>query len=121
MKLDHVNKPYSATIKVDHMAFLIDYDRFLCSLSLHGFVRNQEKVSQAYEMSKSKKRVRTKQKTLHFLLETEHASLNVWYRGDVVREIRLSLVKIKGFKKTSLKGVWYAAVMVKFSLWTTWR
>ena len=59
------------------------YDRFLCSQSLHGFVRNQEKVSQAYEMSVSKKRVHTKRTTLHFfvrngerfplLLETNNA------------------------------------------------
>ena len=59
------------------------YDRFLCSQSLHGFVRNQEKVSQAYEMSVSKKRVDTKRSTLHFfvrngerfplLLETNNA------------------------------------------------
>ena len=44
------------------------YDRFLCSQSLHGFVRNQEKVSQAYEMSVSKKRVHTKRTTLHFFV-----------------------------------------------------
>ena len=44
------------------------YDRFLCSQSLHGFIRNQEKVSQAYEMPVSKKRVRTKRTTLHFLV-----------------------------------------------------
>ena len=59
------------------------YDRFLCSQSLHGFVRNQEKVSQAHEMSLSKKRVHTKRTTLHFfvrngerfpsLLETNNA------------------------------------------------
>ena len=59
------------------------YDRFLCSQSLHGFVRNQEKVSQAYEMSVSKKRVHTKRTTFHFfvrngerfplLLETNNA------------------------------------------------
>ena len=52
-------------------------------VSLHGFVRNQEKVSQAYEMSVSKKRVHTKRTTLHFfvrngerfplLLETNNA------------------------------------------------
>ena len=54
---------------------------------IDGFVRNQEKVSQAYEMSVSKKRVGTKRTTLHFfffffffngerfpkLLETNHA------------------------------------------------
>ena len=60
----------------DHM---IDF----CVVSLHGFVRNQEKVSQAYEMSMSKKRVHTKRTTLHFfvrngerfplLLETNNA------------------------------------------------
>ena len=60
----------------DHM---IDF----CVVSLHGFVRNQEKVSQAYEMSVSKKRVHTKRTTLHFfvrngerfplLLETNNA------------------------------------------------
>ena len=54
-----------------------------CVVSLHGFVRNQEKVSQAYEMSVSKKRVHTKRTTLHFfvrngerfplLLETNNA------------------------------------------------
>ena len=33
-----------------------------------GFVRNQEKVSQAYEMPVSKKRVRTKRTTLHFFV-----------------------------------------------------
>ena len=58
-------------------------DRLLCSQSLHGFVRNQEKVSQAYEMSVSRKRVRTIRTTLHFfvrngerfplLLETNNA------------------------------------------------
>ena len=60
----------------DHM---IDF----CVVSLHGFVRNQEKFSQAYEMSVSKKRVHTKRTTLHFfvrngerfplLLETNNA------------------------------------------------
>ena len=42
------------------------YDRFLCSQSLHGFVRNQEKVSQAYEMSVSEKRVGAKRTALPF-------------------------------------------------------
>ena len=60
----------------DHM---IDF----CVVSLNGFVRNQEKVSQAYEMSVSKKRVHTKRTTLQFfvrngerlllLLETNNA------------------------------------------------
>ena len=36
--------------------------------SLHGFVRNQEKVSQAYETSVSKKPVHTKRTTLHFFV-----------------------------------------------------
>ena len=44
------------------------YDRFLCSQSLHGIVRNQEKVSQAYETSVSKKRLHTKRTTLHFVV-----------------------------------------------------
>ena len=44
------------------------YDRFLCSQSLHGFVRSREKVSPACEMSVSKKRVHTKQTTLHFFV-----------------------------------------------------
>ena len=54
-----------------------------CSQSLRGFVGNQEKVSQAYKMSVSKKRVYIKRTTLHFfvrngerfplLLETNNA------------------------------------------------
>ena len=44
------------------------YDRFLCSQSLHGIVRNQEKVSQAYETSVSKKRLHTKRTALHFVI-----------------------------------------------------
>ena len=51
------------------------YDRFLCSQSLHGIVRNQEKVSQAYETSVSKKRLHTKRTTLSLLLETSNVSL----------------------------------------------
>ena len=47
------------------------YDRFLCSQSLHGIVRNQEKVSQAYETSVSKKRLHTKRTTLHFVVGNE--------------------------------------------------
>ena len=35
--------------------------------SLHGIVRNQDKVSQAYEISVSKKRLYTKRTTLHFI------------------------------------------------------
>ena len=47
------------------------YDGFLCSQSLHGIVRNQEKVSQAYETSVSKKRLHTKRTTLHFVVGNE--------------------------------------------------
>ena len=47
------------------------YDRFLCSQSLHGIVRNQERVSQAYETSVSKKRLHTKRTTLHFVVGNE--------------------------------------------------
>ena len=46
----------------------LPYDRFLCRQSIHGFVRNQENVSQAYEMSVSRKQVHTKRTTLHFLV-----------------------------------------------------
>ena len=59
-------------------------DFYVAIQSLHGFVRNREKVSQAYEMSASKKRVHTKRTTLNFfvrngerfplLLETNNAS-----------------------------------------------
>ena len=52
MTLDHANKPYSATITVDHMAFLTIWSISVWS-KFHGFVRNQEKVSQAYKMSVS--------------------------------------------------------------------
>ena len=45
------------------------YDRFLCSESLHGIVRNQERVSQGYETSVSKKRLHTKRTTLHFVVK----------------------------------------------------
>ena len=51
------------------------YDRFLCSQSLHGIVRNQEKVSQAYETSVSKKRLHTKRTTLHFVVGNERFPL----------------------------------------------
>ena len=47
------------------------YDRFLCSQSLHGIVRNQERVSQAYETSVSKKRLHTKRTTLNFVVGNE--------------------------------------------------
>ena len=50
------------------------YDRFLCSQSLSGFVRNQEKVSQAYKMSVSKKRLHTKRTTLHFFVRNGERS-----------------------------------------------
>ena len=58
-------------------------DFYVAIQSLRGFVRNREKVSQAYEMSVSKKRVHTKRTTLNFfvrngerfplLLETNNA------------------------------------------------
>ena len=51
------------------------YDRFLCCQSLHGIVRNQERVSQAYEMSVSKKRVHTNEQRFILLLETDNAFL----------------------------------------------
>ena len=38
------------------------------SESLHGFVRNPEKVSQAYELSVSRKQVHTKRTTLNFFV-----------------------------------------------------
>ena len=38
------------------------------SESLHGFVWNQEKVSQAYELSVSRKQVHTKRTTLYFFV-----------------------------------------------------
>ena len=38
------------------------------SESLHGFVRNPEKVSQAYELSVSRKQVHTKRTTLYFFV-----------------------------------------------------
>ena len=38
---------------------------------VHVFVRNQEKVSQAYETSVSKKRLHTKRTTLHFVVGNE--------------------------------------------------
>ena len=40
-------------------------------VSLYGLVRNQEKVSQAYEMSVSKKLLHTKWTTLHFVVGNE--------------------------------------------------
>ena len=52
------------------------YDRFLCSQSLHGIVRNQEIVSQAYETSVSKKRLHTKQTTLPFVVRNEQRFQN---------------------------------------------
>ena len=45
------------------------YDRFLCCQSLHGIVRNHDKVYQAYEKSVSKKRLHTKRTTLHFFCQ----------------------------------------------------
>ena len=47
------------------------YNRFLCRLSLHGIVRNQYRVSQAYEMSVNKKRVHTKRRALPFVVRNE--------------------------------------------------
>ena len=44
---------------------------FYGSQSLHGIVRNKEKVSQVYETSVSKKRVHTKRRTLHFVVGNE--------------------------------------------------
>ena len=41
------------------------------SQSLRGIVRNQERVSPAYETSVSKKRLHTKRKTLHFVVGNE--------------------------------------------------
>ena len=43
--------------------------------SLHGIVRNQDKVSQAYEISVSKKRLYTKRTTLHFVIRNERFPL----------------------------------------------
>ena len=42
-----------------------------CVVSLHGIVRNQKKVSLAYETSVSKKRLHTKRTTLHFVVGNE--------------------------------------------------
>ena len=60
MKLNQANKPYSPTAH-----------------SLRGIVRNQERVSQAYETSVSKKRLHTKQTTLHFVVGNEQHFKNL--------------------------------------------
>ena len=44
---------------------------YVVTESLHGIVRNQERVSQAYETSVSKKRLHTKRTTLHFVVGNE--------------------------------------------------
>ena len=54
------------------------YNRFLCSQSAHGVVKNKEKVSQVYEPSVSTKRVQTNRTTFHLLLETTLLEWNVF-------------------------------------------
>ena len=65
------------------------YDRFLCSQGLHGIVRNQERVSQAYKMSMSKKWVHTNQQHFPLLLERNNA-FRIVTQTDI--EILISLV-----------------------------
>ena len=86
IECDHEVRPRQQALQCDGYGRsygLSDHMIDFCVVSLHGLVRNQEKVSQAHEMSVSKKRVRNKRTTLHFfvlngerfplLLETKHA------------------------------------------------
>ena len=60
LQCDDYGRPYGLS---DHMIeFYVVH--VVC---VHGFVRNQEKVSQAYETSVSKKRLHTKRTALHFV------------------------------------------------------
>ena len=61
------------------------YDRFLCSQSLHGILRNQDKVSQAYETSVSRERLHTKRTTLHFVVRNEQRFPSLLGTNDAFR------------------------------------
>ena len=64
LQCDDYGRPYGLS---DHMIeFYVVH--VVC---VHGFVRNQEKVSQAYETSVSKKRLHIKPTTLHFVVGNE--------------------------------------------------
>ena len=86
-------------------------------VSLHGFVRNQEKVSQAYEMSVSKKRVHTKRTTLHFfvrngerfplLLETNNALNLHSVIGNKERFSDKNFSTLLPINSLKLRSFWY--------------
>ena len=96
MKLNHANKPYSPTAQ-----------------SLHGIVRNQERVTQAYETSVSKKRLLTKQTTLHFVVGNEQrfplllGTNNTWRIFMVLSETKSALV-IKISRRYCLFTDWHS-------------
>ena len=76
----------------------------MCSQSLHGFVRNQEKVSQAFERSVSKKRVHNKQTTLHFVVRNERffrVVTQTYFNSD--HTIDLCVVKVFMVLETKIK------------------
>ena len=54
--------------------------------SLHGIVRNQDKVSQTYETSVSKKRLYTTQTTLHFVVRNEKNVSLCWKERKTLSE-----------------------------------
>ena len=73
------------------------YDRFLCSQSLRGFVRNQGKVSQAYERSVSKKQVHTKQTMLPFVLRNTQCFFRVITQTDFNSDHTIDFCVVKVF------------------------
>ena len=82
---------------------------FLCSQSLHGFVKNQEKVSQAYETSVSKKRLHTKRPTLHFVVGNEQRFLLLLRTNNALRIFMVlleSALVIKISQRYCLFTVW---------------
>ena len=79
--------------------------------SLHGIVRNQEKVSQAYETSVSKKRLHTKRTTLHFVVGNEQRfplllGTNSALRIFMVLSATKSALVIKISQRYCLLTVW---------------
>ena len=96
MKLNQANKPYSPTAH-----------------SLRGIVRNQERVSQAYETSVSKKRLHTKRTTLHFVVGNEQRfplllGMNNALRIFMVLSETKSALVIKISQRYCLFTVWHS-------------
>ena len=85
------------------------------SFVLHGILRNQYKVSQAYETSVSKKWLYTKQTTLQFVVRNEQCFPSLKRRNNTFRifmvllETKSALV-IKNFQLYCLSTVWNSDV-----------